>query len=546
MIRYRVFASIALVLALAPVVASVVTTDLFIVAEGETVAEDMYVVSSSGRVEGTIDGDLVISTGDLIISGTVNGDVHAITYGSVRIEAGAVVEGSLRTVTPQVQIDGTVTSDLFVTGFGATVGETGSIGRDVIAFAGSVAIDGSVGRDVRGRSLRTSITGSVGNDVDIAVQDLTIASGASVGGDVLYRSTAEANVASGSVDGQVVQLPAQSNFIFGVILTLANIIGFLAFVVAGIVLLWLFRATGSAAVEAVEKHVIRTFLVGLLVLIGAPIAVLLLAATLVGLPLAIVLLIGMLLAFVFGPVPAVGAFGDVITRRKAGLFGAFVVGAILWRLGIWLIPIVGGLLYLSGLIWGTGGWVLAAWRIRGSRPAEREALPEAMLAKDDDDLPEDWEYPLPPERRQATGNRQQGDAAGPVVAASPVPPAEGSSASTSGGGASSEAEEGQTASVLPGEGLDFRIASLRMELSTEAPSEERPTENQQSTVDSPQSERPNTGEIGAMTDNRQPTTPEDVPDTEYRTPSTPGTDASTEGDDEPDNPGSDTWGLPNR
>ncbi|MEN8235874.1 MAG: polymer-forming cytoskeletal protein, partial [Actinomycetota bacterium] len=390
MIRYRAAAFVALILALAPVIASVVTTDLFIVGEDDPITEDVYVVSSSGRVEGTIDGDLIISTGDLIISGTVTGDVHALTYGSVHVAEGGIVEGSVRTVTPQVQIDGEVGKDLFVTGISAGIGETGSVGRDVIAFAGTLTIDGTVGRDVRGRLVNASISGAVGHDVDVAVQRLQITSGASVDGDVLYRSTIEADVASGTVGGQTVHLPAQSNFIFGVILTLANIIGFLAFVVSGIILLWLFRATGSAAVEAVQKHPIRTLLVGLLTLIGAPIAILVLAATLVGLPLAIVLLIGMMLAFVFGPIPAVSAFGDLLTRRRAGLFGAFVVGAVLWRLGIWLIPIVGGLLYLAGLVWGTGGWVLAAWRIRKVRPADREALPEALTVKDDEDLPEDW------------------------------------------------------------------------------------------------------------------------------------------------------------
>ncbi|MEN8113253.1 MAG: polymer-forming cytoskeletal protein, partial [Actinomycetota bacterium] len=408
MTRYRAAAFVALILALAPVVASVVTTDLFIVSEDDPITEDVYVVSSFGRVEGTIDGDLIISTGDLIISGTVTGDVHALTYGSVHIEEGGVVEGSLRTVTPQVQIDGEIDKDLFVTGISAAIGETGSVGRDVIVFSGMLTVDGEVGRDVRGRLVNATVSGSVGHDIDIAVQGLRLAPGASIDGDVLYRSTVEADIASGTVAGQTVKLPAQSNFIFGVILTLANIIGFLAFVVSGIVLLWLFRATGGAAVEAVEKHPVRTLFVGLFTLIGTPIAVLVLAGTLVGLPLAVVLLVAMMLAFVFGPIPAVGAFGDVIVRRKAGLFGAFVVGAILWRLGIWLIPIVGGLLYLAGLVWGTGGWVLAAWRIRKVRPTDRETLPEALVVKDEDDLPEDWQYPLPPSSSVASSSSPSG------------------------------------------------------------------------------------------------------------------------------------------
>ena len=389
------FAVVPLLASIAP---SVVTTDLFIVADDEPIAEDVYVASTSGRVDGTIDGDLVIATGDLTIAGTVTGNVLSLTSGIVRLEEGGVVEGSVRAVSPQVQIDGEIGNDLFVTGIAASVGSTGVVGRDVIVFGGSLTLDGSVGRDVRGRLIAADVSGTVGRDIDVAVERLVVGSGASVAGDVLYRSTSEAEIAPGTVGGQVVRLPAQSNFIFGVILTLANIIGFLAFIVSGIILLWLFRSTGAAAVEAVARHPGKTFLVGLGFLVGAPLLVIILAFTLVGLPLAALLLITLLLAFVFGPIPAVGAFGDVVLRRKGGLFGAFVVGAVLWRLGIWLIPIVGALLYLAGLIWGTGGWVLAAWRIRSTRPIEREALPDSMTAKDAE-IPEDWEHPLAPSSR---------------------------------------------------------------------------------------------------------------------------------------------------
>ena len=261
-IRYRAVTFIALLFAVAPMLAaiapSVVTTDLFIVGEDEPIDEDVYVAATSGRVEGLIDGDLVITAGDLTIAGTVTGDVLALTAGTVRFEQGGVVEGSIRTTTPQVQIDGEIGKDLFVTGLATGIGSTGVVGRDVIMFGGTLAVDGAVGRDVRGRLLNASVSGSVGRDIDLAVQRLVIDSGASVEGDVLYRSTNTALISGGTVEGQIVQLPAQSNFVFGVILMIANVVGFRAFVVSGFVLLWLFRSTGAAAIEAVEKHPLKT------------------------------------------------------------------------------------------------------------------------------------------------------------------------------------------------------------------------------------------------------------------------------------------------
>jgi len=307
-------------------------------------------------------------------------------------------------------------------------------------FGGTLNVDGAVGRDIRGRVFTATVAGSVGRDVDLTVQRLTVDSSASVAGDVLYRSTSDASIAPDTVDGQIVQLPAQSNFIFGVILAIANILGILAFIVSGIILLWLFRTTGAASVGAIEQHPLKTFIIGVLALIGAPMLVLLLAVTLVGLPLAALLLAMLLLSLVFGPVPAVTAGGDLLLRRKGGLFGGFVLGAVLWRLGIWLIPFVGAFLYLVALIWGVGGWVLGAWRVRAARPADREALPPALIVKDDP-IPEGWEYPLAPMRSEDTsplGGGAAGGGGGDQASSDGVPRSDLGEGDGGGGQASSD------------------------------------------------------------------------------------------------------------
>ena len=407
--RYLAISVVAVVVAIpaliAPVVATVITAEFFIVKEGETITEDAIVASTSASIEGMIDGDLTIITGDLTISGTVTGSVMAMTAGTVRIAPGGVVGGSLRTVSPSVEIEGTVEGDTLVTGAGLTIAEGGSVGRDVIEFGGAFTLRGAVGRDIRGRVLTSGIDGVVGRDLDIAVELLTIGASAEIGGDVLYRSTNEAAISDSAViAGEVIALPAQSNFFYGVLLTLANIITFLGFLVAGLFTLWLLRATGEAAVLAIEESPVKTVLIGLGVVVAGPVAVVLLAATLAGIPLAALLLFGLLLALIFGPIPSVTVFGDLLLRRRAGLFGAFVLGAVLWRAAIWgfsLVGIgaVGALLFLIAHVWGVGGWVLGGWRVRQARSRERDALPEGMLV-DPDELPEGWEYPLAPTRPQ--------------------------------------------------------------------------------------------------------------------------------------------------
>ncbi len=380
--------------------AALVTTDRYIVLKDDTVTEDQYVTATSGQIEGVVEGDVIIFSGSLTITGEVTGSVTVFSVGNVTLAEGGRIGGSLKGTAGSLRVAGTVDSDVFVGAASVVIDQTGVVGRDVMAFGGALTIDGNVGRDVRGRTVRTSIAGAVGGDVDIATQGLNIESGAVVGGDVLYRSPSGADIdPSAQITGTITRLPTRGNFIYGVILSLVTIISFLGFLVAGIVALWLLRGSGSRAVGSILAKPIRSFLVGLVTVIVFPAAVVMLAMTLVGLPLAAIgALIGGI-AFIIGPVPAVTALGNRILWNRGGLFGAFVIGAVLWRVGIWLIPVAGGILYLIGLVWGVGAWVMGLAAARVGDPTPAALLPASLIVKDE--IPPDWEPPLAPRRDRA-------------------------------------------------------------------------------------------------------------------------------------------------
>jgi hypothetical protein len=264
-----------------------------------------------------------------------------------------------------------------------------------MAFGGVLRVEGTVVRDVRGRTVRTVIDGDVGGDIDIATQKFEVGDAASVGGDIQYRSQVDASISSGAqISGTVKRLPTQSNFIYGVILALANIIGFLGFIVVGVVALFVARGSGSRAAGAVITNPIKTLLWGLGAVIALPVVTVLLAATLVGLPLALLLVMVMVAGLIIGPVPAITALGNRILFRRGGLLGAFVVGAILWRLAIWLIPLVGGVLFVIALVWGVGAWIVGMLAARNDEPVPAALLPASMIPESG--VPDDWEPPLPP------------------------------------------------------------------------------------------------------------------------------------------------------
>jgi|GEM_PF-488173 len=377
-----------------PVFGALITTDRYIVRDEEPVTEDQYVTSTAAVVEGTINGDLTVFTGSLTISGTVTGNVTVFSAGSVSVEDSGSIGGSLNGAATNVSVRGNVGSDIFIAAGSTVVEGSGSVGRDVMGFGGTVRVDGSVGRDVRGRSYRTTVDGTVAGDVDVATQSLGISSTAVIGGDVLYRSASEASISDGAtIGGTVTQLPAQSNFVYGIVLAIANIVGFLGFIVAGLVIVWLARSTGSRAVGSVLTKPLRSFLVGVATVIVLPVLVGLLAFTLVGIPLAIILVAIGAVLFIVGAVPVVTALGHLILVKRGGLFGAFLVGAVLWRLSIF-IPWVGPFLFLLALVWGVGAWVLGVLAARRSDPLPPALVPAALVARGE--RTPDWEPPLAP------------------------------------------------------------------------------------------------------------------------------------------------------
>ncbi len=95
-----------------------------------------------------------------------------------------------------------------------------------------------------------------------------------------------------------------------------------------------------------------------------------------------------------GAVPAVTAAADRVSGGRFGLIGSFVLGALVWRGAMWLIPIVGSVLYILAVGVGVGGWLMGAWEARSEE--ERSDLPALAAAPRPPAIPDDWEPPLAP------------------------------------------------------------------------------------------------------------------------------------------------------
>jgi len=297
----------------------------------------------------------------------VEGDVLGLVGGTARISG--EVDGSVRLAAMRLELTGTVGDDVaLVAAEGAL---DGSVGRDVLSISGSVALDGSVGRDVRAQTIRLSIDGPVTGDVLVRTDRLSLENEAVIGGDVLYKASSDAEVdPSATVNGLFTRRDVLAPVWAKVATRLFVVFSALGFVVAGLIGAWLFRRWSARALTAATTRPGRSAIVGLGLVLLPPLLVLPLFLTLVGIPLALMLLIAWTVALFLGPLPAITAFGKQVLRGRGGVAAALVIGTLLWRGAMWLLPLIAMLLYLGALLVGLGGYGSAAWELRREAAAE--------------------------------------------------------------------------------------------------------------------------------------------------------------------------------
>lgn len=312
--------------------------DSVVVEEGETVDGDLTAFAGTVVVQGTVDGDLEAFGGDVLIEGEVAGDVDAFA-GNVRV--------------------------------------AGDVGGEVSAAAGTVVVgqDATVGA-LSAAGGNVAIEGTVAGDAEAAAGSVTLGSGAVVEGDLAYGGELNRHP-DAEVAGTVTQEATAAPTPLGEVPTPPPWLGPLYWLVVnlvlGAVLLAILPRFSERVALTARAEPAKSGGVGLLALVGIPIALVLIAITIVGVPLSIAggFLFALLLwiASVYGRF-AVGTWllslADVTNR-----WAALVVG-LLAVLLVGLIPFLGGLVELLVLIVGLGALSLALYERYGDRGRRAE------------------------------------------------------------------------------------------------------------------------------------------------------------------------------
>jgi cytoskeletal protein CcmA (bactofilin family) len=323
----------------------------------------------------TIDDDLFAGGGQTVtISGRVTGDAYAV--GNTVIVNGSV-DGDLIAAAQQVIVDGTIGGNVRAAGASITI--NGNVGRNITGIAQHLNLTsaGRIGGSVVALGQSIDAFGPVGRGPVLArVDTLSVAPTAHLSSTLDYQAKEEASLPTGAVSGAVQFTPAPQQAprpepLLNGLFDLGGLIGLVGTFLLGAVAITLIPRGAARATELGEQQPWQTFGLGLVLLLGLPIAALLIAVTLVGIPVAFsglaLYFVGLLLAW-----PAVGlVIGTQLSRlarpeRPLPVLGTLAVGLVVLHL-VTHMPFVGPLVVFCSIVFGLGMLVQALWNWRRAR-----------------------------------------------------------------------------------------------------------------------------------------------------------------------------------
>lgn len=313
-----------------------------------------YVAGDTVTVAGTIKGDLYCAGKNVFVTGTIEGDVFCAGQ---NIKVAANVDGDVRLAGQTVTVDGIISRNVTVFGDVVDIAKTAVIGRDLNGASSNFTVDGKVTRDATIGGSSITVLGSIGRDLGADSENLSINEGALVNGWVRYTSINEASIAKGAVKGEVrytkqehSDQAAESN----AAIVSSFIYMLLAFAVLslGIVLVAPQQVNAVAAVGT--KRLGMSILLGVFMLLAAPILLVLIALTFVGIPLAILLgLVWILILVLSGPMFAYYIGRLLLRKHTDNAVWTMLVGAAVVVV-LFIVPVVNVFAGLASLIIGMG------------------------------------------------------------------------------------------------------------------------------------------------------------------------------------------------
>ncbi len=360
--------------------------DTYVLPEGETLNDDLYVGGGTVILNGNVNGDVLIGGGTVFENGDVSQD--GVSGGGNVTIAGEVGD-DLRVAGGNVSILNNVKDDVIVGGGNVSIAKDATIGGDLVAGAGTMVFDGTVKGSAMLAGGSIIVNGTIDGLVEIRAEEVRFGGEARIINKVRVFAPKEARLDEGAQLANGTEFTrveynkggphegreGAKNFLKPLLglLTLLFVMKMIGLMFAAGFIATYFKTYSTKLVDKVLDKPGRAVFVGFATAILTPIIIGLLLITVVG----------SWLGFLLG-----AGYGFLIMAAK--IYASIVFGAWLWRLGsksktrvvdwksavigaflltfLGLIPIIGWIVLVVAFLAALGGlYAMAEERIKQMR-----------------------------------------------------------------------------------------------------------------------------------------------------------------------------------
>lgn len=343
--------------------------------------EDLYLAGRRISILAPVEGDVIAAAQEVTIRSPVHQDLIAV---GERIEIQAPVGDDVRAAGRSVRLQEAIGGHVVAAGADIELDPQASVADWAWLAGNNVTINGRVGGSVKVAARTFQLAGEVAGDADIRAERVELLPGARIGGKLIVRSATQPRIADDATvaDELVIQQPPVQEqrqvrgSYFG-----ALFFGLAMLVTAAVTYLLFPRYAWGAAAAARERP-FWALLLGFVLIVTVPVAVIVLLITGLGFLLGLSLLALYLVALLAGAVTGYFWLAALLLRlgrrpqppsRGWGLGMVLLAGVLV--LIVTLIPVIGGPLLLLLILLGLGALGLRLWQQYRGLPTAAERVP---------------------------------------------------------------------------------------------------------------------------------------------------------------------------
>ena len=312
------------------------------------ISDDTYIAGGQIVIEEDINGDLFIAGGQIDIKGDVSGDVF-VSAGSVLIRGN--VGDDLRIGAGNITVEGIIGDDVFAGTNILTISDTAVIKGDLITGSGDFRLHGKVLGNVKANFNKGEITGTINGYANLTYKKrLNVGEDAAVLGLLTYMAPTEnpnlANIAE-SVEYRKISSTAIAWLIPAVALG-SLIWKYLSILLLGGLCILLLPKYMPKITSQIKKGYFNNLWQGILFLIVVPFLAFVSLMLIIGLPIAVILMSGYVVMLILAGLIASLLIGGYFVKlnsksSKSRQFAGLVIGAVIYVL-LAMVPVVGWLI----------------------------------------------------------------------------------------------------------------------------------------------------------------------------------------------------------